>query len=183
MSAFTLRNLHPQPKAADHVIFERWMTSVAVICDEFWAASEEFYPFHDNEISAVSVLLAGAARAGFSPVAEYRLKKRGRLDKRSKPDGRADLWFLAERKSYSFEFKRAWDASTLKNLGRAMRAAQSDVACIPKDEYDHAYAGLIAPVDETDAAIYEALALTVDFAFWIGIKGRSETFFFFERCQ
>jgi hypothetical protein len=104
-------------------------------------------------------LASSAALAGFIPLAEYEIVKRGRDDQRVRADGRADLWFSSDSRAYSFEFKRAYFAATQKNLADELINATNDVACIRREEYNYAAGGLIARVrDEGRLKTYRAFA-------------------------
>jgi len=98
-------------------------------------------PFLYHEVASVGFLASAAAMAGFTPLAEYEVIKRGRDDKRARVDGRADFWFSSEERAYSFEFKRAYVAATTKNLSNVRAGATQDIACIQRevkvDEHMH----------------------------------------------
>lgn len=166
-------------------VFDPWMQETANISEQFWSyASDQFYPFHDNENSAVSILLGGASRAGYSAVSEYRLRKRDRKDRRRWKDGRADLWFVAQSKAFSFEFKRAWNAASSKNLAEVMDDATWDIKNVPTNESDHAFAGVIAPAyDEAEVGVYEAFAKQVDFCCRLGDPQRFEVYFYLNQIR
>jgi hypothetical protein len=164
--------------------FERWLSATASLCAELWAYTDEFFPFHDNESSAVSVLVGGAARAGFLPVSEYRLRKRAWEDRRRWRDGRADLWFVADNSAYSFEFKRSWNAANQKNLQSVLELARSDIRRVPTTEYDTAFAGVIAPVyDEAEPGVYNRYVEEVDYACRLGDPDTFEVFLYFDECK
>jgi hypothetical protein len=139
-------------------------------------------PFHYHEVAAVGFLASAAALAGFIPLAEYEIIKRGRHDKRAKGDGRADLWFASDARAYSFEFKRAWLAATANNLRELLSEATGDVACIPRDEYHYAAGALITRVrDEHRLQTYLDFGTSdyVDLAYRIGPKSKDGAFLFF----
>ena len=121
--------------------------------------------------------------AGFTPLSEYEVIKRGREDKRARVDGRADLWFSSGSRAYSFEFKRAYTAATSKNLLEVLTVASDDIACISRDEYHYAAGGLIARVrDEHRQDTYTRFAESdaVDLAYHIGPDGENGAFIFFK---
>ena len=140
-------------------------------------------PFTYHEVASTGFLASAAALAGFIPLAEYEVTKRGRTDRRTKVDGRADLWFAAPERAYSFELKRAWLAATTGNLRDLLDAAADDVACIPRNEYHHAAGLLIAKVrDAHRRPIYEAAAEAemVDLAYRIGPDGEDGAYLYFK---
>jgi hypothetical protein len=140
-------------------------------------------PFQLHEVASVGFLASAAAMAGFLPVNEYDIVKKGRSDKREKVPGRADLWFDAGIRCYSFEFKRAWAAATSKNLSASLKLGLDDVNCIQHDEYHYAAAGLLAVVSNEDRLpVYLDFAKSddVDFAYRIGPEGKSGAFIYFK---
>ena len=60
-------------------------------------------PFYYHEVASVGFLATAAGIAGFLPMNEYEIIKRGSADRRTKGDGRADLWFDGGPRCYSFE--------------------------------------------------------------------------------
>ncbi len=84
-------------------------------------------PFTYHEVAATGFLASAAALAGFIPLAEYEITKRGKLDRRTRALGRADLWFASPQRAYSFEVKRAWLAATPANLRERLTAAADDI--------------------------------------------------------
>ena len=84
--------------------------------------------------------------AGFIPLAEYEIVKRGHADKRARVDRRADFWFASEDRAYSFEFKGARVTAASANMSDALGSAYRDIARIQRDEYHYAAGGLIARV-------------------------------------
>jgi hypothetical protein len=140
-------------------------------------------PFLYHEIASVGFLASAAAMAGFTPLAEYEVIKRGRDDKRARVDGRADFWFSSEGRAYSFEFKRAYVAATERNLSNVLAGAIEDVACIQREEYHYAAGGLIARVgDKNRWNVYREFADSdkVDVAYRIGPEGQDGAFLFFK---
>jgi hypothetical protein len=166
--------------------FDSWMGHTALLCDQIWQRTcdwydEPFRPFHDTENAGVSVLLAGAARAGFLPFSEYWIEKTD-ADGES-TYGRADLWFIAEAKAFSFEFKRAYDKSDAGKLSREMERADRDIFRVPKTEHDWGFAGLIAPLyDEwTSESTLLDFAEEVDCCFKVGADQKYSCYFYFNR--
>lgn len=140
-------------------------------------------PFLYHEIASVGFLASAAAMAGFVPLAEYEVVKRGHDDKRARVDGRADFWFGSDARAYSFEFKRALVAATAKNLRESMTSASSDVARIQREESHYAAGGLIARVrDEHRLDVYRDFAESdhVDLAYSIGQEGAEGAFLYFK---
>jgi hypothetical protein len=87
-------------------------------------------PFEFNEVSAVGFLTVAAARCDFLTLNEYEISKSSKLDRRKKAAGRADLWISGKDRTYSFEFKRAWYAATIKNLEATMSRALGDISAV-----------------------------------------------------
>lgn len=140
-------------------------------------------PFLYHEVASVGFLASAAAMAGFTPLAEYEVVKRGRDDKRARVDGRADLWFSSGTRAYSFEFKRAYVAATAKNLAEVMSDAYDDIACIQRDEYHYAAGAQIARVrDPHRVRTYLDFAKSdmVDLAYHLGPDGEDGAFLFFK---
>lgn len=140
-------------------------------------------PFLYHEVASVGFLASAAAMAGFTPLAEYEVIKRGRQDKRARVDGRADFWFASKGdRCYSFEFKRAYFAATADNLGRTLDAAYDDIECIPRNEYHYAAACAVGLVtEEHRLAVYEEFAegANVDYAYRIGPVGVNGAYLYF----
>jgi hypothetical protein len=125
--------------------FNRWMVETATLLGEL-IAIDGFSPLQDNELSAVGTLLAGAARARFPVASEFRVRRRKQEDRRSWKEGRADLWFKANDRAYSFEFKlynpfARWN----KRLWDAIDGAYDDICRVGVEEYDDGFAGIIVP--------------------------------------
>lgn len=140
-------------------------------------------PFTYHEVASTGFLASAAALAGFIPLAEYEVTKRGKADRRTKVDGRADLWFAAPERAYSFELKRAWLAATPGNLRERLTAAADDIACISRDEYHYAAGLLIAKVrDVHRRSIYESVAQDdgVDLSYRIGPDGEEGAYLYFK---
>ena len=140
-------------------------------------------PFLYHEVASVGFLASAAAMAGFTPLAEYEVVKRGREDKRARVDGRADFWFSSGPRAYSFEFKRANVAATARNLAAVMRSSSNDIACIQREEYHYAAGGQIARVRDTDRIktyVEFAKSDMVDLAYHLGPDGKDGAFLFFK---
>jgi hypothetical protein len=162
--------------------WEAWLTNGDTLYDRFIATVGES-PFLYHEVASVGFLASAAAMAGFVPLAEYEVIKRGREDKRARVDGRADLWFSSGPRAYSFECKRAFVAATPRNLADVLYQATEDVACIQREEYHYAAGALIARVRDTHRLnIYHDFAESehVDLAFHIGPDGENGAFLYFK---
>ena len=161
---------------------------------EYWlrAADKLYYrfldrigdsPFYFHEVASVGFLASAAALAGFLPITEYEIIKRGGGDRRTKGDGRADLWFDGGRRCYSFEAKRAWLAATQINLEREMKSAHRDIKRIDREEFHDAAGLLLTRVRDPERQdIYEAFAGSdaVDLAYHIGPEGEDGAYLFFK---
>ena len=135
--------------AADVDLFNNWMSHTKKLIEELLDC-DGFDPMGDAELPAVSVLTGAAARAGYSPVAEYKLVKSvNRADKL----GRADLWFNANNEDRAFEFKfwrnQHWGIEDLKTT---YTYAMSCAAELPKTEAEEIYGGVIAKLHRPEAA-------------------------------
>lgn len=161
--------------------WERWLTAA----DSLYMSLLEridYAPFLLHEITRAGLLACAASQAGFLPLMEYALAKKGRDDKRLRENGRADLWFASNASYYSFEFKCALDKVTPGNLAAKLDHAARDIACIPPSEYRYAAGCLIAPVvEEERLETYRAFAQSdaVDCAYRIGPDGADGAFLFF----
>jgi len=140
------------------------------------------FPFLFREVASVGFLASAAAIAGFIPLAEYEIVKRGADDKRGKVDGGADYWSASDQRAYSFEFKRALVSATPANLSAVLADAFGDIARIQRDECHHAADGLIARAQDSyrvktyyDFADWNEVDLTCQ----IGPKGEDGAFLFF----
>ena len=114
---------------------------------------------------------------------EYEIIKRGSADRRTKGDGRADLWFDGGPRCYSFEAKRAWLAATPSNLLASLNCAYNDIARIDREEFHDAAGLLIARVrDENRTQTYEEFAQSqsVDLAYHIGPESVDGAYLFFK---
>ena len=160
--------------------WEAWFRAADGLYNRFLERTGES-PFYFHEVASVGFLASASALAGFIPLAEYEVIKRAHHDKRIKVDGRADLWFDAGPRCYSFEFKRAYLAVTTGNLAAVLKEANDNVACIDRDEFHYAAGAMVARVRDLERdSIYRAFADsdTVDFAYRIGPPGENGAFVF-----
>lgn len=171
-------------KGSHYSVLNRWLDHSAALATELLDYSGQIHPFHDNENSAVGLLVAGAARAGFLPLTEYRLRKRSWHDGRKWQGGRADLWFCTAGKAYSFEFKYAKATTTRANLEWKMYWADRDIARVPRSESDHAFSGVIAPIGPGSRDnMHERFATEVDFWCVLSATDAFTTYLFFnQKC-
>lgn len=163
----------------------RWLRQADKLYERFVSRVGES-PFYFHEVASTGFLASAAALAGFVPLAEYEIVKRAKADRRVKVDGRADLWFSAGQRAYSFELKRAWPSATPGNLAATLVAATDDIACIPRDEYHYAAGLLITRIrDVHRESIYRAFADTaaVDHAYRIGPAGENGAYLFFKLTE
>jgi hypothetical protein len=70
--------------------WEAWLREADKLYDRFLGDVGD-PPFFYHEVASVGLLASAAVMAGFVPPAEYAAIKRGRNDKRTRVDGRADL--------------------------------------------------------------------------------------------
>ena len=139
-------------------------------------------PFDANEQSSVGLFAAASAMAGHLPLLEYGIRKKDRDDRRKRCNGRADLWIDFPARCYSFEFKRAWYAATLKNLRATLTVVRGDIGCVGDEEHDVAAACMIAYVrDAHRKHTYEAFAedKQVHFAYHIGPADAGGAYLYF----
>jgi hypothetical protein len=139
-------------------------------------------PFEFNEVSAVGFLTVAAARCDFLTLNEYEISKSNKLDRRKKAAGRADLWISGKDRTYSFEFKRAWYAATIKNLEATMSRARGDISAVHRSESNYAAGVVLAYVnDEARIERYRKFAdhEHVDFAYRLGPDGTRGTYLYF----
>jgi hypothetical protein len=130
-----------------YAIFSKWFSHVNDIGKEFEQYLPNYYPFHESERSVVSILVAAAARAGFTPVAESNVWKKLANDPRKyAPNcGRLDLWMIVGGSaSYAFEFKMSYSDPSPAQVNKYLDASISDARCLPPKTADHVYAGLIS---------------------------------------
>ena len=162
---------------------DRLMKGTRELAADLYNYSDEIRPFHDNENAAVGALVGGAVRAGFLPLTEYRLKKRGWHDGRTWADGRADLWFAADGDACSFEFKKTRflrQKSVEGELWDRLYWADRDICRVPKKEFDYAFSGVIAPLENSaDRSDYRAFGRNVDYACVIGSPTTFECYFYY----
>ncbi|WP_234181014.1 hypothetical protein [Sphingopyxis sp. NFH-91] len=161
--------------------WEAWLEQADKLYDRFLGDVGDS-PFLFHEVASVGFLASAAAMAGFVPLAEYAVIKRGRNDKRTRVDGRADLWISSGSRSYSFECKRAYFSATRKNLGNMLEHAKKDIACIQGDESHYAAGCVLARVrDAKRIDLYEQFAQSdeVDLAYHIGPEGEEGAYIYF----
>lgn len=138
-------------------------------------------PLNYHEVATVGFFASSAAMAGYLPMNEYDVFKKGKDAKRTKQRGRADLWFETGKRCYSFEFKRTRRPVTPAYLADRLDIAFNDVGCIHPDEYHYAAGCLITVAsDPKRIAVCEEFARTgeLDFAFRIGPLGEPAFLFF-----
>jgi hypothetical protein len=165
--------------------WNKWMGSADELYGRFLDRVRHS-PFYYHEVASTGFLAAAAAMAGFVPLAEYEILKRGRDDARTKSDGRADLWFSGGRLCYSFEMKRAYLSATRKNLSAVLNEAARDIGCIGRDEYHYGAGCLITRIRDVERMqIYREFAQCdeVDICFRIGPDGEDGAFLFFQLVQ
>jgi hypothetical protein len=123
--------------------WEAWLRRADQLYERFTDRLEGDSPFDYHEVASVGFLSNAAAMAGYLPMNEYDVFKRGRSDKRTKVPGRADLWFDTGPRCYSFEFKRTRRPATIGYLRQRLEQAFSDVNCVARDESHYAAACLL----------------------------------------
>ncbi|WP_156323702.1 hypothetical protein [Citromicrobium sp. WPS32] len=169
------------PKEEILADWDAWMKAASQLYRRFGRRLDGDSPFEYHEVAAVGFLANAAALAGFIPMNEYDVFKRGRDDKRTKVRGRADLWFDAGGRCYSFECKRTRRPVTPHYLGQRLGYAMGDVDCVRDDEYHHA-AGCLLTVarDSKRIAACDQFAASddVDIAYRIGPKAKPAYLFF-----
>jgi hypothetical protein len=163
-----------------------WLQHTSKLYDRFLEEVNDeydsFIPLHLHEQACVSLFCAGAALSGYLPVAEYSMEKRGRFDKRKREAGRADFWFMTDRQSYSFEFKRSWFRATLSNLEVSFSDAINEAKRIKPIECDVAVAGLVSAArDPMRTPKFREFFKNknVNFAFHIGPDDTQGTYLYF----
>lgn len=165
--------------------WESWLRNADKLYDRFTDRLEGDSPFDYNEVASVGFLSNAAAMAGYLPMNEYDIFKRGRSDKRTKVLGRADLWFDSGPRCYSFEFKRTRRPVTVGYLGQRLEQAYSDVKCVDRDESHHAAACLLTVArepDRIDTCRRFADSEVIDAAYRIGPRDQPAFLFFQLRC-
>lgn len=145
----SLRQLRGR-KTKDYPILDRWLREAATILQGIRYYASDYRPFQELEVPGVSLLLGAAASAGYYPISEYVTRKRNLNDRRQIDIGRGDLWFVAGTESYAFEFKRAWDRSSLNQLRSCVELAMQDAERIEDDEANHYFGAVLAPIFHTD---------------------------------
>ncbi|MYM00265.1 hypothetical protein GR702_21200 [Novosphingobium sp. FGD1] len=147
------------------------MLSADELYMRFYDRLEGDSPFLYHEVASVGFLASSAAMAGYLPMNEYDVFKKGKLDKRYKERGRADLWFDAGDRCYSFEFKRTRRPVTMGYLEDRLNSALEDINCIYSEEYHYAAACLVTVATEPKRiAVCQDFGRSrlVDFAYQIG---------------
>jgi hypothetical protein len=180
------------------------ISGATAIASQLYEKYPDYRPFHDNENAGVSVLLAGAARKGYLPVSEYPVgkkaweviwkKRRGKTltakDQENLVDGRADLWFAWNDRSYSFEFKktseRDWrllgERGTESDLRKMLNWSIEEIDRVDECEYNHSIAGLIAPIhDFKTERIYREFSKRVPLCAVIGSKNTYKVYLYFTK--
>ena len=161
--------------------WEKWLRSADELYGRFADRLEGDSPFDYHEVASVGFLSNAAAMAGYLPINEYDVFKRGKSDKRTKVRGRADLWFDTGPRCYSFEFKRTRRPVTTGYLGQRLEQAFSDVKCVDRDEYHHAAACLVTVAREPvriDTCRRFAAGAGIDAAYIIGPRNEPAFLFF-----
>jgi len=92
----------------------------------------------------VSILAAGAARVGYTPIMEANITKTGHSpgEQPKTWSGRSDLMLSDGKDIYAFEFKLSWPDSNSGEFDRSLAEATGDAACLSNDNYEHRYAGI-----------------------------------------
>jgi hypothetical protein len=161
--------------------WETWLKSADQLYKRFVERLDGDSPFDYHEVASVGFLANAAAMAGYLPMSEYDVFKRGKSDKRVKEPGRADLWFDAGNQCYSFEFKRTRRPVTPAYLEARLDYAYEDIECVHKDEYHYAAACLVTVArDKKRIGVCEDFAQSpeVDFAYQIGPTAEPAFLFF-----
>lgn len=164
--------------------WEAWLRRADQLYERFTDRLEGDSPFDYHEVASVGFLSNAAAMAGYLPMNEYDVFKRGRSDKRTKVPGRADLWFDTGPRCYSFEFKRTRRPATIGYLGQRLEQAFSDVNCVARDESHYAAACLLTVARDPariETCRHFAASEMIDVAYTIG--PRSEPAFLFFRLR
>ena len=171
--------------------FDRRRTSLIADWEKCVRSADKLYarftdrvgdsPFDYHEVASVGFLASSAAMAGFLPMNEYDVIKRGQLDKRKKVKGRANLWMDAGNYCYSLEVKRTRRPVTALYLLQRLDQAFLDVECVQKDECHVAAACLVTVArDQKREVACRAFAEhdEVDFSYRIGPKGEPAFLYF-----
>ncbi len=176
-------------RSAEYRAWSPWLHAVADLVARFDVEHDDD-PLAYNETASVSLLAAGAARAGHLGIAEFGTVKGDKADGRRPANGRCDFWMGSKTKAWGFEFKQlkvdqVSDASWL----RAMAAAKACANRLRPSSANQRVAGLIVPLywqDEDARAasrvVLRELADCTDFAWELRGSGRvaSDTFVFFD---
>lgn len=182
-------------------IIHKVMSGTSKVAGELYDHVPEYRPFHDNEAAAVSLLVAGAARSGLAPVAEYPVDKKtwkavrkkfheplSKLEKKHVMRGRADLTVSDGERFYSFEFKRSSERPWRKLGARGLRSnldwihsyAIEEIGRVDDQEYQHVMAGLIVPVfDNRDEALFLEFAEECNLAVSLGSRDKYKVYLYF----
>ncbi len=161
--------------------WEAWLKNANKLYKRFFERLDGDSPFDYHEVASVGFLANAAAMAGFLPMNEYDVFKRGKSDKRTKVPGRADLWFDVGDRCYSLEFKRTLRTQTIGYLEERLTSAYEDIQCVHEDEYHYAAACLVTVArDKKRIAICEKFGASdnVDFAYKIGPSDEPAYLFF-----
>lgn len=161
--------------------WERWLRHADQLYKRFADRLEGDSPFNYHEVASVGFLSNAAAMAGYLPMNEYDVFKRGKSDKRTKVRGRADLWFDTGARCYSFEVKRTRRPVTVRYLGQRLEQAFSDVECVDRDEYHYAAACLLTVAHEQariETCRRFASERVIDAAYAIGPRNEPAFLFF-----
>ena len=151
--------------------WENWLLKADELYKRFSDRLDGDSPFDYHEVASVGFLASAAAMAGFLPVNEYDIFKRGMSDKRTKVSGRADMWFDTGPRCYSIEYKRTVRPVTITYLKDRLQAAYLDIDCVPRDESHYAAACLVTVARQTKRIkTCEAFAQhdSVNFSYQIG---------------
>ncbi|TMM49698.1 hypothetical protein [Qipengyuania marisflavi] len=144
----------------------------------------EFQPMHDTENCGVSVLLAGAVKAGMFGVCEYSIERVSEEDCAPKAGQKADLWLLDKGRGYGFEFKQyCAHKPNNRDLGGQMHLAKLAAKTLP-DEQDRVFGGVIAPVfpDDLEEELIE-FAQYVDYPVQLNSAAGWSAFIFFDEVR
>ena len=127
-------------------MFERWNAGTAEIFKELASLKSLVDPFRLGETAGVSILAAGAARVGFTPVAEVVVKKypAGTSEDKAFWNGRSDLILAAENAVHMFEFKLCWKDASDQQIEECLVLASADAACLAPSLCSSRYGGIIS---------------------------------------
>ena len=138
---------------ANSMIFERWREGIAQIALELPRLASLIDLVRLNEPAMVSILAAGAARVGYTPVMEANITKAVDAGNgAAKPwTGRSDLMLSSGESFYAFEFKLSWHNSTSEWYDQCLDLAMSDAVCLSKGDCEHRYAGITSTYSNAKA--------------------------------